>query len=141
MHMQCAHRQAGIWCNLLFPFFFFAQPRNHKSIMEPSVCTVCVHSCPYAHMFMSDNVPFSESGLIGKFLSPPLSSSISLQLTFSLHLILSPDQRGSPQSQFSTCSSSQGLWRTHRREDYDLVGCSPKAIAWGRRRNQDHVCF
>lgn len=122
-------------------YFLFLPSQGTTSPSWSRVYALYVHSCPYVHMFMSDNVPFSESDLIGKFFSPPLSSSISLQLTFSLHLILSPDQRGSPQSQFSTCSSSQGLWRTHRREDYDLVGCSPKAIAWGRRRNQDHVCF
>lgn len=107
MHTQ-AGRQASIWCNLPFPFF--AQPRNHTSIMELAVCTVC------ASLALCARVRVRQCALLGEllnwevFLSPALSFSVFLPLTFSLHLIiLSPDQRGSPQSHVHQVEVCRGL--------------------------------
>ncbi|CAB1454638.1 unnamed protein product [Pleuronectes platessa] len=66
--------------------------RTHKSIMELNAHTVRAFLPLYVHMFMSDHVPFLESGLIGKFLSPSSLSQSSSSSRSALHLILSPDR-------------------------------------------------
>lgn len=68
MHMQCTHKQQGIGYNLLFPFFLFAQPRNHK-LMDLTVCAflpLCAHfhvrqcaNLSTAHVFFSPPHPLS----------------------------------------------------------------------------------